>query len=115
MFDVFTIHLFHGIYLRQGYRCSDPSIEYYTALYTSLAVAPMDYSAVSALMMFDSCETRQCIDISIVNDAVRENTESFFVTLVRTPDLDHRITLDPVAGEIDITTDDGLLDVHVIQ
>ena len=31
-----------------------------------------------------------------------ELTESFFVTLERTPGLDSRITLDPVIGEIEI-------------
>ena len=37
-----------------------------------------------------------------------ELTESFFVTLERTPGLDSRITLDPVDGEIEISDDDGM-------
>jgi hypothetical protein len=44
--------------------------------------------------------------ITIKNDAVPENTESFFVNLLRTPDLDSRITLDPVLAEIEITDND---------
>ena len=77
---------------------------------TSFAVASMDYTAVSALMMFDSCDTRQCMEIAIMNDGILENTESFSVTLVRTPDLDPRITLDPVTGETKIT--DGTYFCH---
>ena len=54
-------------------------------------------------LKFDSCETRQCTNITIMNDMLVENTESFSVTLVRTADLDTRITLDPDVGEIVIT------------
>ena len=64
---------------------------------------------MSTLLMFDSCETRQCTNITIMNDALEESIESFFVTLERTQDLDPRITLDPAVGEIFVTTDDGLL------
>ena len=74
---------------------------------TSFAVAPVDYGAVSALLIFNSCESRHCIDILITNDEVLEDTESFSVTLVKTADLDPRITLDPVTGETKITDNDG--------
>ena len=67
---------------------------------------------MSTLIMFGSCDTRQCISISIVNDGILENTESFSVTLRRTSDLDSRITLDPAVGEIDITANNGLLDIR---
>ena len=63
----------------------------------------MDYSSVPTPLKFDSCETRQCTNITIMNDMLVENTESFSVTLVRTADLDTRITLDPDVGEIVIT------------
>ena len=55
---------------------------------------------MSTLLIFDSCETRQCTNITIINDMLVENTESFSVTLVRTTELDTRITLDPDIGEI---------------
>ena len=61
---------------------------------------------MSTDLMFKSCEKRQCTNITIMNDVLVESTESFFVTLERTPDLDTRITLDPEFGEIEIT--DGL-------
>ena len=46
------------------------------------------------------------MNVTIENDAVLEDTESFDVTLERTFDLDNRITLDPVDGVIEITDND---------
>ena len=72
----------------------------------------MDYGAVSTLLMFDSCETQQCTNITITNDEGLENTESFSITLLTSTDTNN-IILDPVFGEIEITDDDGLLDVFI--
>ena len=47
------------------------------------------------------------MNVTIENDVVLENTESFDVTLQRTSDLDNRITLNPVDGVIDITDNDS--------
>ena len=66
------------------------------------------YEPLSTLLIFNACDTWQCTNITIKNDAVLENTESFFVNLLRTLDLDSRITLDPVLAEIEITDNDGL-------
>ena len=63
---------------------------------------------MSTILMFHSCETRQCTNITITNDVGLENTESFSITLLRATDTKN-ITLDPVVGEIKITDDDGLL------
>ena len=63
-------------------------------------------------LTFDTCDTRQCTEISIMDDMIVELTESFFVTLERTPGLDSRITLDPVDGEIEIIDNDGVY-IHV--
>ena len=87
-----------------GTRCSDPSIDnHYNNI--SFAVAPGDYSAVSTLLMFDSCDTRQCISISVNGGGLE--SMFFLVTLGRTSDLDSRITLDPAVGQIDITANNG--------
>ena len=67
----------------------------------------MDYGALSTTLMFDTCESRQCYNISIVDDVTLEMTELFSVTLERTPDLNSRITLNPVDGAIDILDNDG--------
>ena len=66
------------------------------------AVAPMDYRELSTILKFPTCGTRQCVNVSIVDDDVLENVESFYVTLERTPGLDVRIALDPVDGIISI-------------
>ena len=72
-----------------------------------ILVASMDDGAVSTLLMFDKCEMQRCTDITIINSAEIENVESFNVTLLRTTDLEPRITLDPVDGEIEIIDGDG--------
>ena len=67
----------------------------------------MDYGAVSTTLMFAACETRQCVKVQIVDDETLEMTESFIVTLDRTPALDTRITLNPVDGDIVILENEG--------
>ena len=49
------------------------------------------------------------MSVSIVDDDVIETTESFYVTLARSSDLDSRIQLTPFYGVIEIDDDDGLL------
>ena len=49
------------------------------------------------------------MSVSILDDNVVETTESFYVTLARSSDLDSRIRLTPVYGVIEIDDDDGLL------
>ena len=66
------------------------------------AVATTDYSTVSTILQFSACQRRVCVNITIQSDGVPEQTESFFVTLERTPGLDSKVTLDPLDGEIEI-------------
>ena len=67
----------------------------------------MDYSRkLFTILSFSACGTRQCVDVTIVDDIMDEPEEGFNVTLERTPDLDSRITLDPDNGKIFIE-DDG--------
>ena len=62
---------------------------------TSFSVRPLDYIAVDTILMFDACQMRNCVDVTIVDDLILENVESFDLYLERTSDLDSR-TLDPV-------------------
>ena len=50
------------------------------------------------------------MNVTIVDDDVLENVESFNVTLERTPfvSLNNRITFNPVDGVIEITDNDGM-------
>ena len=68
-------------------------------------VSPMDYDHVSNILEFARCDTRQCIQIPVVDNRTVELTESFFVTLERTSDM---INLGPVSGMVEITDDDGM-------
>ena len=77
-------------------------MHYTHSLLSSLPVESMDYTAVSEVLMFGACERRRCVNISISDDGIPEQMESFFVTLERTSGLDGRITLNPVEGEIEI-------------
>ena len=68
----------------------------------------MDYRALmSTILLFDTCQTKQCALIRIEDDEIIEDVENFFVTLERTTELNERITLDPVDGEIQINDNDG--------
>ena len=45
----------------------------------------MDYGALmSTILLFDTCQTKQCALIKIKNDEVVEDVENFFVTLEHT-------------------------------
>ena len=60
-----------------------------------------------AILMFSSCQTRVCTNLTIVDDNVAELTERFSVKLNRTDGLDPRITLDPVMADVEIMDKDG--------
>ena len=66
----------------------------------------MDYMGRSTILSFPACGTKQCVDVTIVDDDVSEGDESFNVTLERTPGLNMRITLNPVDGIINIIEND---------
>ena len=82
---------------------------------TVLLTSPTDFGVVSTLLMFDSCTTQLCTDINISNSTGLDQSESFFINLQRTPDLDPRITLNPVVGEIEITKNNGLWIHYIVQ
>ena len=62
----------------------------------------MDYLELNSTLSFDACQNRSCINVIIVDDLVDEPLEYFNFTLERTPDLDTRISLNPVDGRIAI-------------
>jgi hypothetical protein len=67
----------------------------------------MDYGAIDETLMFDACETRKCVNITITDDLVDEQQELFTYTLTRTPSLHLRIELDPIDGTVEIIDNDG--------
>ena len=73
----------------------------------SITAAPDDYEPLDVTLMFDECETRRCVNVSIVDDFVDEPDKNFLYSLERTPDLHPRIDLDPTLGEMEIVDNDG--------
>ena len=65
-----------------------------------------DYLPVQHNMRFESCTSRSCVEISILEDTLVEIDEVFNIILERTPELDRDITLDPVEGQIKIVEND---------
>ena len=64
----------------------------------------MDYDPHSMTSMVVTCEKRQCVNITIVDDTVVESQESFAVTLENN---DTWVTLHPAGGQVRITDNDG--------
>ena len=59
------------------------------------------------ILIFDECEKRRCVNVSITQDLVDEPDEFFTFHLNRTNDISPRIDLYPVVGRIEIVDDDG--------
>ena len=66
-----------------------------------------DYTAVDIVLPFRANTPELCVPISITNDDVVEQVESFYVTLERTPGLDDSVLLGPTQKMIPIVNDDG--------
>ena len=58
-------------------------------------------------MSFGANTEEQCVNISIRDDNVVEQTESFYVTLEGPSDLDDSVSLGPIQQVITIINDDG--------
>ena len=59
-------------------------------------------------LTFEPGQSKVCIDVNITDDTVVENTETFYVDMMRTPNLNARATIDePRTASIDITDNDG--------
>ena len=74
-----------------------------------LTVSPGDYVSERQIIGFSACETQKCANVTIVDDSVDEPEERFFYTLMRSSDLDSRITLGPErVGEVIIMDNESM-------
>ena len=92
--------------------CSNYYAYNYTYLYKKwyiFTVEPKDYIELSMILTFPACDTRQCVNITIVDDLVNEPVEEFDVTLEKPRGLDPRISLNPMDARVVIRDDDGKL------
>ena len=63
---------------------------------------------MSTLLRFAACETRICVNITIVMNLVQDRRdETFTVSLEKTSNLPGRITLAAVNGSVTIRDEDG--------
>ena len=67
----------------------------------------MDYEAIDVDLMFEKCMRRKCVNVTIIEDQMKESNETFTFHLNRTIDLSPRIILDPVDGESYLIDDDN--------
>ena len=81
--------------------------QYSSVNLSCFTVTPMDYESLDVILMLDSCDTRKCVIVTIVDDSQVEPDENLTYHLARTPGLDLSIQLDPVNGEIEIVDNDG--------
>ena len=78
-------------------------------LLSSFIGSTLDNSIVGTITLgFAQCEKRSCGSVSIVDDVIVEDVESYGITLEKTPDLG--VTLDPADGVVKITHNDGRYD-----
>ena len=70
-------------------------------------MSPDDYENVYTVERFPSCVQRICVLISITNDKLPEETETFHVVLSEGPNFDERIRLIPTLADVVITDDEG--------
>ena len=70
------------------------------------SAAPMDYEALSTILMFAACETQRCVNVSIVDDVLVEREETVDITL-ETPDLGCCVLANPVTRKVNILDNDG--------
>ena len=68
-----------------------------------LLAAPADYAETTVTLIFDNVITRQCMNITIFDDATFESTENFFVELASTPF--QFVSLSPDSAEVRILED----------
>ena len=64
-----------------------------------------DYSTTSTRLLFDTCDSRACINVSVMDDNIAEKVESFNVTLEM---IHPKIRLESVHGVVTIVDDDGM-------
>ena len=81
-----------------------PFIYYIYLLYN--LVPNGDYNVVSTLREIEKCGNMTCLDVTIYDDNVVENIESFEVLLIAAPGLDHSVSVGDSA-EITIIDDDS--------
>ena len=64
-----------------------------------------DYLTIYTRVRFDTCDSRACVKLSVMDDSIAENDKTFKVTLEMTHP---KIHLESVHGVVTIVDDDGM-------
>ena len=75
-------------------------------VYSFFSVESSDYGQFIDLVRFISCQRTRCKNITITDDLVLENLESFYISLDQN-DLDNDIRMESNVAKIEIRDDDG--------
>ena len=76
------------------------------ALYYHFCTDPLDYTAVTTELTFDSERGRECVSIRLANDSLLEPTEEFEASL--TTD-EEQVILNPERAVVSILDTDGMI------
>ena len=76
--------------------------------YLILTVSQEDYEELTTQLIFKSCERRKCINVTIRNNDIAEEAESFGLRLERTTNFHSRIILNPENATVQIADNDGM-------
>ena len=71
-------------------------------IYATISAAPVDYDGTNLDFVFDADNSIHCVNVSIVDDEILEDTENFFGTLTTT---DSAVLLIPDEAEVEIIED----------
>ena len=72
-----------------------------------------DFTQTRSVLRIRACELRQCVSVSIINDGISEDTETFTIHLEKSFGLGNTFIVDPSVKVIIITDNDGMFVVHV--
>ena len=58
--------------------------QYFVFMHVDISAADMDFNTISAVLIFNASISLQCESVTILNDIILENNETFFVQLEST-------------------------------
>ena len=102
---LYTTYMTVYAYSAEGYAFI--VIEFVFCLPLYLIVPNVDFNLMRSTLRFGACQKRNCVDVTIINDTVLENTETFTVNLQKPPYLGNEFTVDPSSEVVAIVDDDG--------
>ena len=73
---------------------------------------PLDYTAVTTELTFDSDRSRECVSIRLANDNLLESTEEFEVSLSTD---EEQVIVNPQKAVVSILDTDGMTGLNIVM